>query len=310
MAGAGAAASLGCTTHKGTPAVWECRPCGAYRCGECVKMLGDGRTAMCKTCGGLATALSVAQGARGAVPARAAQSGSDAPLVERLVGGLGYVARPSVLMVLAGLAIIVYLGQFARGFTIAHTLFATLFFTGIEAAVYFHIVTQVAWGHDELNPPDFEDLWEGAFAPALRYIASYIPLVIGLVWGGLRMLDLLQNPRGSLSGLGAPAALILAWVILWPLMTAVAALGRSMFAMYNPLVWAHTLRVLGMDYAVGAMAFWAVLGVETFLLYPAMFAFVDKVDIPILGGYVAAFVVLVPKALRAMIVGEMCKPYI
>lgn len=290
--------------------MYACQPCARTLCGACVTMLSGGKTAMCTRCGGLALPLEKTPGLSGPVASRETHLAGATPLFERVLHSLGYLGKKSVLLTLAGLAIFVYLGRFTGGgFFIRQALFVQLMFIGIEAAVYFQIVSQVAYGNDEeLESPDFTDIWDFAIAPAFRYLASYALVVAAVVWAGVEITDVMDNPRHSLS-LGAPAALVLAWLVLWPLMTAIAAIGRSVVAMYNPLIWVDTLRKLGMDYVVGAMAFWTVLALEVFVIGPAAVILASRIPVPVLPGYAAGFVVLLPKALRAKILGEMCRPY-
>jgi hypothetical protein len=49
--------TVACAQHPAVDAVHYCSLCQAPRCDACVKLLGDGRTAQCAKCGGLATPL-------------------------------------------------------------------------------------------------------------------------------------------------------------------------------------------------------------------------------------------------------------
>jgi hypothetical protein len=274
-----------------------------------VKVLADGRTAQCATCGALAVPVGAPTGLRGPTTTLPPPGFSaDEPLVSRLIESPGFLLRPSLLAVLAGLAILTYLVDFSTVFTLGRTLFVRLFVYGLEAAIYFNIVRQVAWGNDRLELPEPGDLWDGAFGPAVRYLFSFLPFVGGVIWAGQEILTVVQNPRATLN-LGPPAALILAWVLVWPLMTAIAALGRSTLAMYDPSHWVETVRTLGKDYVVGTVAFLGVLAIEVLVVTPVAAIIAARADVPVLSGYVAAFLVLVPKALRAKVLGEMLRPY-
>jgi hypothetical protein len=136
---------------------------------------------------------------------------------------------------------------------------------------------------------------------------ALLPLIIAVLWMGSNFFDFIAHPQQGLA-FGGPTVLFFAWLALWPLMTCIAALGRSVFAMYDPRVWIDTLRRMGSDYLVGAFAFYGVLVLEVLLWYPLLFLLATRVEIPLLG-YAWAFLALLPWAWRARILGELCKPY-
>jgi hypothetical protein len=89
-------------------------------------------------------------------------------------------------------------------------------------------------------------------------------------------------------------------------MTVIAAIGKSIIATYNPMVWANTLAMLKMRYVVGAAMFYALAFAGGYLLPPLA----GLLAIPFVGALVVALVVNLAMALRACVLGIVCEPYL
>jgi hypothetical protein len=94
-------------------------------------------------------------------------------------------------------------------------------------------------------------------------------------------------------------------IALWPLMTMIAAIGKSVIATYNPIIWIKTLRTFGTDYVIGVLLFYAVLVAEA-LVIPQI---ARALTIPLFGALIVQFLAYLPMALRARLLGAICAPY-
>lgn len=226
------------------------------------------------------------------------------PLGQRMAKVFTYVRAPSVLLVLLGLAILTYFLRWAP-------MIGGVLAAGLEAAIYFRMVEYTAAGEETLEPPDFTDIYDDIIAPFLRYLATLVPLFVAIFWAGLVVVQAISNPLGGASrdligALEGPGLLLLAWVILWPLLTAVAAMHRSATAVLNPMAWIAGLRVLGADYVLAVLAFYAVLIVEILALpFVAQLGYLPMVT-PIL----LSFLMYLFMAARARILGALLQPHV
>jgi hypothetical protein len=291
-----------CANHPHAPARHLCQPCGSALCDSCVHYLRDGKTAECARCGSLVVPFT------GLVPARQRfeRSVGEPPLIERLPGTVRWLGRRSVLFVLLAFAVFGWVLQlipllgFVFGWLIA----------GLSAALFFFIVEQTANGVDELDTPDFTDLWDATIGPLLRFLATMLPLFVGLWLGGLSLLAVLFG-LVAWSELPRDAAVVLvAWIALWPLLIIVAALSRSFLAIYDPRVWWKTLAEMRGDYALAAVAFYAVFFFELLVARPLLFRLAVKVPVPFFVPVAVSYALLCLMAVRARILGEACKPYL
>lgn len=230
------------------------------------------------------------------------------PLHRRLGRVVPYLRQPSVLLVLLGLSVLTWLLGFVP-------LLGGVLVGGLNAAVYFRIVEATAHGEEMLDPPDFTDVWDDVLAPLVRYVATTLPMLVGLVWAGANLLHATSSPLREdgidlVATLGPPGVLFLAGVVLWPLLTVVAALERSALAVLNPLAWIAALRTVGASYVVAAAAFYAVLALESFVVLPLLLSAAVHVPIPVVMGIALTFALNLFMAARARILGALCEPYV
>ncbi|MDB4955719.1 MAG: hypothetical protein JWO36_3288 [Myxococcales bacterium] len=236
------------------------------------------------------------------------------PITSRLGVVIKYVTRADTLMVLGGLALVTTILRFlSTGPSLAPRSSFTVWVivAGLEASMYFHIVETTASGQESLETPDFTSLGESLFAPLIRYIFTLVPMIAALVWYGKQAagtwvygLMVFVKPTDIFHYMG-PAALLVAGVLLWPLMTMIAAIGRTITATYNPVIWIKTLRTFGGDYLIGVLLFYGVLVAETLVIPPIA----EALTIPFVGVLIVQFLAYLPMALRARLLGEICRPY-
>jgi hypothetical protein len=278
-------------------------------CDLCVKIVGapPRQVGQCKTCGAMLTPVH-AQSASMRAPARDVERASEPGLLERLPRTVLYLKDGTLLLTLAGLAILVSLLRWGG-------IVGLILALGLEAMVYFHVVIQSAAGVDGFDSPDTSDPWEIA-SMGIRYLVAIVPLVVSLIWFGLEALggplaglSAAEHPNEILDSLGPPAMAVLVSVAVWPLLTVIASISKSFLTILNPVVWWKTLGVMGGDYAIGALAFYGVFLAEVFLLDPLLVELGKTVDVPFLGTALVLFVGFLPMVLRARILGEMTRPY-
>jgi hypothetical protein len=184
--------------------------------------------------------------------------------------------------------------------------------TGLEISYYFRLLTSIANGDAHFETPDFSSLGEDVFDPLIRYIATLVPAVIAVFWLGEltsgHWLDGLAvvavRPHAIFDHFG-PGLLFGAWLALWPLMTVIAAIGKSIIATYNPVIWVKTLATLNVRYVVGAVMFYALLLAEAYLLPPLA----GLLTIPVVGVLVVALAANLAMALRGCVLGIVCEPH-
>lgn len=291
-------AALACSTHPQAAAEFECVPCGVVMCRACTRLLRDGKTASCLRCGGLVLPFT-GLGKTSTAPRRAEAA---RPLLERLPGTLAYLKQPAVIFVMLGLAVFIYVGSFS--------FILSLVAAGTEAAIVFRIVETTAFGDDRLEPPDFTDLWDSVLSPLLRYLATLLPLIVALFAAGLGWAGTGMAPRTLLDLLGPWAAVVLAWLLLWPLLIMVAAITRSILAVYDPRVWFRVLNEMRGDYVLGALGFYATLLLDIFVLRPLAVFVAVRAPIPVLMPILFQLIELMLIAWRSRILGEACRPYV
>jgi hypothetical protein len=289
--------ALACSTHPQAAAEFECVPCGVVLCRACIRMLRDGKTPTCLRCGALVLPFT-GLGKTSRAPLRAE---AERPLLARLPGTLAYLKQPAVIFVMLGLAVLTWVGSFS--------LILSLVAAGTRAAIVFRIVETTGFGDDRLEAPDFTDLWDSVLSPLLRYLATLVPLVVAVIGAGLGWAGAALPPTDLIRVLGPWAALALAWLALWPLLIIVAAITRSTVAVFDPRAWIRVLRVMGADYAIAAVAFYATMAVDAFVLRPLAVFVVLSAPVPVLTPIVFLFAELMLVAWRSRILGEACRPY-
>ncbi len=302
--------STRCSNHLDNDALYECVPCRRYLCNVCIKrtQLPNTVVEQCPRCGGLAQKLGGLQQSR--VAALVRQSQGYGSLVSRLADTPAFLAKPAVLFLLFGLA--VFQWAIARA-----GLPGAMLSLGVEAWVYFSIVEQTANGREDYEAPEFDHIVDDIFMPMFRYLVALLPLIIGVISFAL---DVSKNLRAGLGTFEAkptivvehirPLAIILAGLALWPLLTVIAAISKSVFEMLNPAVWVSTLRNMGSDYLIGVIGFYVVLGIELFVWEPLLVAAAWKVQVPFVTSVGVIFLSHLPMALRARMLGTMAAPYV
>src|SRR5207248_2422802 len=116
------------------------------------------------------------------------------------------------------------------------------------------------------------DVQSDILSPFWRYLAASAPIVFAIVLYGeerfdsaiLGFLFVLIDPKGIFD-YPLPALLLVVGLLLWPLLTVIAAMSRSALATLNPALWLSSLRVLRTDYLAGAAAFYAVFVLDIFV---------------------------------------------
>jgi hypothetical protein len=184
--------------------------------------------------------------------------------------------------------------------------------TGVEISYYFRVVTSVAWGETEFRTPDFSSVGEDIVDPLIRYLGTLVPMVIAVFWlGDITTGHWLDGPALIAARPSAifdhfrPGLLFGVWLALWPLMTVIVAIGRSLTNAYNPWTWIKTLAILKMRYVVGASMFYALVFAEAYLIPPLA----GLLAIPYVGVLAVALVLNFAMALRACVLGIVCEPY-
>lgn len=231
---------------------------------------------------------------------------SDASPVTKVVSFL--FARETVIALIALTIFTTILRAIAIGIS---GIVLGIVATGLEISYYFRVLTGVAWGETSFRTPDFSSLGEDIFDPLIRYIATLVPMIIAIFWLGeitnghwLHGLALIAMRPHAIFDYPGPGLLFGVWLALWPLMTVIAAIGKSIINTYNPLSWITTLAALKMRYVVGAVLFYALLISEAYMIAPLT----HLLAIPYLGVLAVALVANFAMALRGCVLGIVCEP--
>jgi hypothetical protein len=105
-----------------------------------------------------------------------------------------------------------------------------------------------------------------------------------------------------------PASLLLIGLLLWPLLTAIAAMG-TFWDVCNPAVWYQWLRTMGSTYVIGAVFFYVALFFEYVIVGKVLAEVRAEMDIPVITAVVTTTLAYMTLAWRARVVGAMCRPY-
>jgi hypothetical protein len=328
-----------CSQHHDARARAVCTGCERRLCGGCLELAIDSADEHCAYCHAIARPLaavrrppapsapppsaSVASPSASAPrrppslppPAAVVTKGGTSALPDEswLATITSYVFARDTLLVLAGLAAItavlrwMAVGSFGPGRTIAWIMAA-----GLEASYYFHIVVDSGGGSKHLESPDFSSVYDDMVEPLKRYLLTLVPIAAAIIWYGVKLshewsagIVAFEDSPHSIFDYAGPGALFAAGLALWPLMTVIAALGRSAIAAYNPIAWVQTLRLFGTRYIAGAVVVYALLVAEAYLV-PAL---APLRHAPIVGAFAIQFVAVIAMALRARVLGYVCEPY-
>lgn len=250
-----------CKCHPSAPAGWRCDGCGAALCPECVeaKRMQTVDLLVCRVCGGRAETLIV-------------HRSEQASYADRLGQVWRYPFTRQGLMVAAGLAaMMVFVGFMTNVTLIVFRLAPAAIGAGIFWGSFFAVMRSSTRGESEVPIPDFGDVFDDGFVPALRGL-----LATSVVWGSLllylvfvggwdvmRYVDrLMSDPMFYMTGrfhsipgetlLHDPIAWVLglASLIYLPMALMMAMTSNSLLDILNPLKGLHSMLRLGRDYAV------------------------------------------------------------
>src|SRR5262249_8963710 len=132
-------------------------------------------------------------------------------------------------------------------------------------AYMFFLIRQTAQGKDDIEPPDFSDVWDDLFLPTLKGVIAtamlWLPLLLYILYGsswkfGEPIAAILKDPIAW--------AFLLGGIFYVPMGLLIAAAGGSLLQMMNPvLVIAYIFKV-GRDYAIAAIVLFALKISQTF----------------------------------------------
>lgn len=308
-----------CTEHPRGEARATCTGCNRLLCGECVALPLDGNDERCVHCTAVTTPIARApvEAPQRLPAATVVGSGAvtfhdeDASPVTKVVR---YLFARETVWTLVALTVFTTILRGLAGDPLGMMTggLLGLILTGIEISYYFRVLTSVARGETEFRTPDFSSLGDDVFDPLIRYVATFVPMVIAVLWLGavttghrLDGLELMVERPHAIFAHAGPGLLFGAWLALWPLMTVIAAIGRSIIATYNPWIWVRTLAMLKLRYVVGASIFYALVLAEAYLI-PSL---AGILAIPYLGVLAIALLSSFAMALRACVLGIVCEPY-
>lgn len=318
-------AQFACGNHLQAVAEFYCPTCDKHLCKDCTTHLwvARGFVDQCVACKAMLQHI----GAKQVTAPGAKKAGNpDTPLagarafLEQLPAILSYPFKTSVLFTIAGLALLTAPLMWATGNNISGILglIGFFFILGLEIMIYFQIVMRTAHGEEEMESPDFDNVFDDFFAPVGRYILALSPIIAGMFVFGEAMLD--NALLGALVLLLKPslvfehnlaAVLFCSGVILLPLLTASAALGRSASAVLNPALWIQNLKIMWATYPIAVAAYYVVLAFDFLVFRELLFMdLAPSIPIPILGTWLIVSVSYLPMVLRARILGAMCRPYL
>jgi hypothetical protein len=314
----------GCSEHARNEARATCTGCGRLLCAECVAVPLESNDEHCVHCNAVtaplprapvATAAPVAMRASlpvaAVVGAGATALHEDASPVTKIIRFL--LARQT-LFTLIGLTLFTTILRGVSGGVLGMVSGMTLGLVaaGVEISYYFRVLTSIASGETEFRTPDFTSLGEDVFDPLIRYVLTLVPMIIAVFWLGqitsghwVEGVALMAERPHAIFDYPGPGVLFGAWLALWPLMTMIAAIGRSTISTYNPWTWVTTLAMLKTRYVVGASIFYALLVAEAYVLPPLA----GVLAIPYVGALAVGFLLKLAMALRACVLGIVCEPY-
>lgn len=250
-----------CQKHPLVPAGWRCLSCGAALCPDCAV----GRRAQtvelvaCGRCGGAAEPV-LAHRRR-------------VPLATRLKRAWRYVFTPSGAQVVTAVSLALTLFSGMRDMMtllilkpVPWVLYGSIFW-----ASFYSLVRASAQGDQELDTPEFNDLFRDVLLPGVRGLVSFT-----VVWLPAVLYAAARSPgKGLLEGLAsllrgdfAPGLLtdpvlwllVLLGVVWLPMSLLLTAAGRAPSDIFNPLLGLRMAKQLGRDYLLTAGAL-AALGV-------------------------------------------------
>jgi hypothetical protein len=214
---------------------------------------------VCRACGGQAQPLLVHRSER-------------ASFAHRLGQVWSYPFTPHGLILVVGLgALLTFFGFMTSVSLVLMRVFPALLAAGAFWSTVFAIVRSSARGETDVPLPDFSDLFQDWFVPALRGLLATSPVWLTLLlyfvfaggWDVARYMDrLLSDPMFYTTGRlhSVPGETLLADPIAWllglaglaylPMALMLAAAGIDLLDLFNPVKAVRAMRRLGRDYAV------------------------------------------------------------
>ncbi|MHB8875689.1 MAG: B-box zinc finger protein [Myxococcaceae bacterium] len=268
-----------CTHHPRELAGWYCQGCEASLCPDCVagSTMGTVELVSCCRCGGQAQELQAHR--------------ATTPFSTRVLSAWRYPFSRNGLIGVVGLGGVLWL--------LGNLFFIPLVwitYVGIFWASMFAAIRQSAQGQDDIDAPDFSDLWSGLIAPAAAGI-----LGTAVLWlPGLLYWAYVRHPDGILRDPGL-WVLVVAGAVYAPMALAAAATGSGLGRMLNPLAIAAYIGRLGADYfiAVGAIV---VLGAAA-VVFGILSGLVSALPVPIVAGWVSSCLRLLAPLMMARVLG-------
>lgn len=310
--------AISCVNHADRPAVFECASCRTHACGDCAKHVWTpkGFVDECPAC-------HVPMQVIGKTVARMREAAERpdpgaAAYLRRIPEFLAFPSNRSVLLMVIGTTLLTAPLYWAVANNMAPylVLLGVILIKSLEASLYFRFVTQTAWGVRDITPPDVTDISEDLIGPLFRYVVATLPILIAAGWYGevehgsilAGLLTLELHARAIFDQTG-PGILFAVGLLLLPLLTVIAAVSRSAFAVLNPAIWVSSLQIVGSTYVVAVLAFYGVLAFEHLALMPVILKLKIAHSIPVLTTLLCLVLAYLSMALRARLLGGLCEPY-
>ncbi len=300
-----------CQRHSEAAAGWSCDACQAPLCPDCVTVHRSLATEYlsCGLCNGRALPLLVHR--------------STTPLSLRLREAWRYPFTLSGLSVIGGLSALLAACRWAAEDTFLLLKFLpTVIGLGIFWGVFFSIIRATARGERELEPPEFSDLFADCVAPAVRgFVGTSLLWLPGLLyllflkkWDVSKPLRaLLETPAFYVTGglpqldwsqvVGDPILwlIVLAGAAYLPMVLLLAASGRNLVRMLNPVEVLGAARRLGRDYTLTLGVLAGLAGVLLAVRWAA--SGISAVSVPLLSRWAAESLTCFAPVLMARVLG-------
>jgi hypothetical protein len=272
-----APAPIRCSKHPRERAGWHCDGCQTDLCPDCVTGSTSGTVSFvsCCSCAGQVQQLMVHR--------------SSAPFSSRVLSVWRYPLNPSGLIAVAGLGFVLYLVP-------KFGCIGVLLFAGIFWGSMFAAIRHSGRGSDEIEPPDFTNLWDDLVAPAVAGLVGTIVL-----WLPAVVYSFYVRPKGAVLFDPFYWLMIAAGILYAPMAFIAAATNSGIGRMLNPLAIVAYIKRLGSDYllAVGAILLLGIPGVLAFILS----GYISNLPVPIVAGWLAMCVRLLVPLMMVRVLG-------
>jgi hypothetical protein len=312
-------APLSCANHLEEDAQFFCPRCDKHLCTACSKHIwaATGFVDQCLACDALLQKIGEPVRAPGARAGAVVADSGAAAFIERLPEILRYPIQPSVLLTLLGLTLLVAPLEWAGGQPgNMFWIFAVILVWGLKTSTYFHMIQRTANGSETMESPDFDNLFDDFLWPVLLILLASLPLLVGIFWYGEERFGvweggflLLLEPT-DIFNYPIPMVLVILGFALLPLLTAIAALSHSALSVVNPRLWIESLRAMAGTYPIAVAAFYGVVALDIFIYSRVLLEISYEIDVPILTRLLITLLAFLPMALKARILGGLCRPYL